>query len=112
MAGGLHLRLRTRLTSPVDEEMPTCIRDPLFALLPTDMDTEQDHLSLESLLGLPLSLSYNQASWILSKEESKLVCKLPLSEIKTRLKAREGKPRGASTSKRVRIAGNWVEYAS
>lgn len=43
----------TRLTSLIDEEMPKCIWEPLFALLPTDTDTEWDHLSQESLLSLP-----------------------------------------------------------
>lgn len=51
--GRSHLKLRTRLTNLIDEEMPKCIREPLFALLPRDTDTEWDHLSQESLLSLP-----------------------------------------------------------
>lgn len=95
------MKLWTRLTSLIDEEMPKCIWDSLFALLPTDTDTEWDHLSQESLLSLPHSVSdsvslsvpwvlyHAQATWILSKDEAKLVCKLSLSEIKTQLKPHE-----------------------
>lgn len=101
------LKLQIGLTSLIDEEMPKCIWEPLFALLPTDRDAEWDHLSQESLLGLPrcvsdsLSLSLSlpwvlhhaQATWILSRDEAKLVCKLSLSEIKTQLKPHDWKPK-------------------
>lgn len=40
--------IRTQLTSLIDEEMPKCIWELLFALLPKDTDTEWDHLSQES----------------------------------------------------------------
>jgi len=57
--------------------------------------------SLSSLLSLWLSVSLSlpwvlyhaQATWILSKDEAKLVCKLSLSEIKTQLKPHEWKPK-------------------
>lgn len=55
--GRSHLKLRTRLTTLIDEEMPKCIWEPLFALLPTDTDTEWDHLSQESPLCLPRRVS-------------------------------------------------------
>lgn len=93
------MKLWTRLTNVIDEELPKCIWEPLFALLPTDTDTECDHLSHRSPLSLPRSVSVSlslpwvlyhaQATWILSKDEAKLVCKLSLSEIKTQLKPHE-----------------------
>ena len=51
--GQIHSKLQTRLTCLIDEEMPTCIWEPLFALLPRETATEWDHLSQESLLSLP-----------------------------------------------------------
>lgn len=97
--GKNHMKLPTRLTSLIDEKMPKCIWEPLFALVPTDMTTKWDHLSKESLhslllwlsvsLTLPWVLYHGQATWILSKDEAKLVCKLSLSEIKTQLKPHE-----------------------
>ena len=55
--GQNHLKVWTRLTTLIDEEMPKCIWEPLFALLPTVTDTEWDHLSQESLLSLPRRVS-------------------------------------------------------
>lgn len=107
-----HLKLWTRLTSLIDEEMPKCIWEPLFALLPTDTGAEWDHLSQESLLHLPPRVSdsvslplpwvlyHARETWILSKDEAKLVCKLSLSEIKTQLKPCEWNPVRVSSTKR------------
>lgn len=98
--GQNHLKLRTRLTSLIDEKMLKCIWEPLFALVPTDMTTKWDHLSKEFLLSLlwlsvsltlPWVLYHGQATWILSKDEAKLVCKLSMSDIKTQLKPQEYK---------------------
>lgn len=79
------------------EEVPKCIGEPLFALLPKDTDTECHHLSQGSRLlrwvsvslSVPCLLHRAQATCIVSTDQAKLVCKPSLSEIKTQLRPYE-----------------------
>lgn len=91
--GQSHLKPWNRLTSLADEEMATCLWEPLFALVPIDgrypetichKNPSLPHRVRSPLplplpphsLPLPRALYHGQATWILSRDEAKLVCKL------------------------------------
>lgn len=71
----------TRLATLADEEVPKCVWERLFALLPADTDAERHHLSPKVVLGPPLVPSSPTEQAPLPEDEAELVCELPLSEI-------------------------------